>query len=182
MHERPRQPTRQAPGPTHLPGQMRASGHPRDRQAQDWSHHNERPFHKARRPARPQRRSRCHRREPARARPAPRQTRGRSCPSSLGSCTCTFKSYTSVGWQPPTDRIDHVMVLSLAHKHMSVSAPGHRGFLWHTIGGSDTNMGHMAHLSRLPGSTSWGIHIGKEPYVGASSSRHRTTNGRITAQ
>ena len=26
----------------------------------------------------------------------------------------------------------------------------------------------MAHLSRLPGSTSWGIHIGKEPYVGAT--------------
>ena len=60
------------------------------------------------------------------------------------------------------------MVLSLAHKHMSVSAPGHRGFLWHTIGGSDTNMGHMAHLSRLPGSGNWGIHIGKEPHVGAT--------------
>lgn len=60
------------------------------------------------------------------------------------------------------------MVLSLAHKHMSVSAPGHRGFLWHTIGGSDTNMGHIAHVSRLPGSGNWGIHIGKEPYVGAT--------------
>ena len=51
---------------------------------------------------------------------------------------------------------------------MGVSAPGHRGFLWHTIGGSDTNMGHMAHVSRLPGSGNWGIHIGKEPYVGAT--------------
>lgn len=60
------------------------------------------------------------------------------------------------------------MVLSLAHKHMGVSAPGHRGFLWHTIGDSNANMGHMAHLSRLPGSGNWGIHIGKEPYVGAT--------------
>ena len=60
------------------------------------------------------------------------------------------------------------MVLSLAHKHMSVSAPGHRGFLWHTIGDSNANMGHMAHVSRLPGSGNWGIHIGKEPYVGAT--------------
>ena len=58
------------------------------------------------------------------------------------------------------------MVLSLAHKHTSVSAPGHRGFLWHAIGGGNANMGHMAHLSRLPGSTSWGISISKEP-VGA---------------
>ena len=29
-------------------------------------------------------------------------------------------------------------------------------------------MGHMAHVSRLPGSGNWGIHIGKEPYVGAT--------------
>lgn len=29
-------------------------------------------------------------------------------------------------------------------------------------------MGHMAHLSRLPGSGNWGIHIGKEPYIGAT--------------
>lgn len=65
------------------------------------------------------------------------------------------------------------MVLSLAHKHMGVSAPGHRGFLWHTIGGSDTNMGHMAHVSRLPGSGNWGIHIGKEPYRWGNA-RHDT--------
>ncbi len=60
------------------------------------------------------------------------------------------------------------MVLSLAHKHMGVSAPGHRGFLWHTIGGANANMGHVAHVSRLPGSGNWGIHIGKEPYVGTT--------------
>lgn len=29
-------------------------------------------------------------------------------------------------------------------------------------------MGHMAHVSRLPDSGNWGIHIGKEPYVGAT--------------
>ena len=29
-------------------------------------------------------------------------------------------------------------------------------------------MEHMAHVSRLPGSGNWGIHIGKEPYVGAT--------------
>ena len=76
------------------------------------------------------------------------------------------------------------MVLSLAHKHMGVSAPGHRGFLWHTIGDSNANMGHMAHLSRLPGSGNWGIHIGKEPHVGATLitapddewRNHRTAN------
>lgn len=65
--------------------------------------------------------------------------------------------------ESPTNRIDHVMVLSLAHKYASVSAPGHRGFLWHTIGHVNANMGHMAHLSRLPSSTSWGISISKEP-------------------
>lgn len=58
------------------------------------------------------------------------------------------------------------MVLSLAHKHTGVIAPGHRGFLWHAIGGSNANMGHMAHLSRLSGSTNRGISINKEP-VGA---------------
>ena len=76
------------------------------------------------------------------------------------------------------------MVLSLAHKHMGVSAPCHRGFLWHTIGDSNANMGHMAHLSRLPGSGNWGIHIGKETYVGAMLNtapddewrNHRTAN------
>lgn len=29
-------------------------------------------------------------------------------------------------------------------------------------------MGHVAHVSRLPGSGNWGIHIGKEPYVGTT--------------
>lgn len=45
-------------------------------------------------------------------------------------------------------------------------------------------MGHMAHVSRLPDSCSWGIHIGKEPYVGATLAtapddewrNHRTAN------
>lgn len=76
------------------------------------------------------------------------------------------------------------MVLSLAHKHMGVSAPGHRGFLWHTIGDSNADMGHMAHLSRLPDDGNWGIHIDKEPHVGATLitapddewRNHRTAN------
>ena len=68
--------------------------------------------------------------------------------------------------ESPTNRIDHVMVLSLAHKHMGVSAPGHRGFLWHTIGDSNANMGHMAQLSGLPDVTNWDISINKEP-IGA---------------
>ena len=110
--------------------------------------------------------------EPARARQAPRQTRGRSCPSSLGSYARTFKSYTSVDWQPPTDCIDHIMVLSLAHKYSSVSAPGHRGFLWHTIDHANANMGHMAHLSGLPDVTNWDISINKEP-VGATPTHAR---------
>lgn len=45
-------------------------------------------------------------------------------------------------------------------------------------------MGHMAHVSRLPGSGNWGIHIGKEPHVGATLitapddewRNHRTAN------
>ena len=45
-------------------------------------------------------------------------------------------------------------------------APGHRGFLWHTIDHANANMGHMAHLSGLPDVTNWDISINKEP-VGA---------------
>ena len=51
------------------------------------------------------------------------------------------------------------MVLSLAHKYSSVSALGHRGFLWHTIDHANANMGHMAHLSGLPDVTNWDISI-----------------------
>lgn len=68
--------------------------------------------------------------------------------------------------ESPTNRIDHVMVLSLAHKYMSVSAPDHRRFLWHAIGVGTANMGNMARLSGLPDVTNWGISINKEP-VGA---------------
>lgn len=44
---------------------------------------------------------------------------------------------------------------------------------------SAPNMGHMAHLSRLPGNTSWGISIGKEP-VGARPSDGRKQRTEVS--
>ena len=78
------------------------------------------------------------------------------------------------------------MVLSLAHKHMGVSAPGHRGFLWHTIGDSNANMEHMAHLSRLPDVTNMGhmAHLSRLPDVtnwGISKKGTCWGNGRVRA-
>ena len=72
------------------------------------------------------------------------------------------------------------MVLSLAHKYASVSAPGHRGFLWHTIGHANANMGHMAHLSRLSGSTNRGISINKEPVGARLRNDHKPRKEALT--